>query len=347
MTAAVKLSQLLIFTKQFSAMIASQLQLVYVLENLAKETPHRRMRQTLDDVLDDVLNGVDLGDALAQFPKVFSDVYVNVVRAGMQSGQLGNALAQMAEYLESADAMSRKIRGALTYPMFLLVAFIVVFNVQVLLILPRFEEMFANFDEELPAPTLFMLAAGKFYVQNWPYLLGVIVAVTIGFIAWTSSDDGRRIWDKLKLQVPVIGRTLRLGALSRFLRTLAVQVHNMVPLVTALRLSASASGNRFIEETIFTIADDVELGVGIAESFRRHDIFTGIVQQMIASGEQASELDELLMSAAVYFDSLLNDQVQTMTELINPVLTIVIGLAIAGMMVAAFLPVFQISGAIA
>lgn len=344
--AAVKLSHLLIFTKQFSAMIGSQLQLVYVLENLARETPQRRLRSTIEDVTDDVERGVDLSDALAKFPRVFSSIYINVVRAGMASGQLGDALQQVAQYLERVDEMNRKVRTALSYPMFLLLAFFVVFNGMVFVILPQFQKMFDSFDKELPAPTKFMLDIGEYYANNWYFLLGGAAVTVISFIFWISNPAGRRIWDELKLNITILGRLWRMSTMSRFLRTLAVQVRNYVPLLESLRLSASASGNLYIEEIIYTIADDVERGVGIAQSFREHEIFSGIVLQMISSGEEAGELDELLMSAATYYDSLLREQLNTVTNLINPILTVVVGTGIAGMMIAAFLPVFEISGAV-
>ncbi|MDP6346696.1 MAG: type II secretion system F family protein, partial [Alphaproteobacteria bacterium] len=215
------------------------------------------------------------------------------------------------------------------------------FNGMVFFILPRFEKMFSTFDAELPWPTQTMLSIGDFYSANWHFILGGVVAVIVTFIIWISNAAGRRTWDELKLSLPVIGRIWRMGALSRFLRTLAVQVRNSVPLLDALRLSASASGNVYVEEVIYQIADEIETGAGIAETFRRYDVFSGIVLQMIAAGEEAGILDELLLSAAGYFDSLLNDQIETATGLINPVLTVVIGAGIASMMLAAFLPVLN------
>lgn len=338
----VKLSQLLIFTRQFAAMTNSQLQLSYILQNLAKETPHRRMRETIQQILDDILHGVDLANAFAKFPNVFNEVYVNVIRAGLESGMLGSALNQIARYLEVADDMNRKVRTAFSYPIFLLVAFIVVFNAQVFVILPQFKAMFDKFDRALPVPTQMMLDIGHFYVIYWPHLVVGLVGVVAAFVVWISSRGGRRIWDEYKLKLPVVGRIWRMAALSRLLRTLAVQVQNVVPLVVALELSSSASGNKYIEELILEIVDDIKNGEGIADSFREHEIFSGIVLQMISSGEESGEFDTLLLSAAEYFDSLLSEQVGTLTDLINPLLTVIVGLAIAGMMVAAFLPVFQI-----
>jgi type II secretory pathway component PulF len=243
--------------------------------------------------------------------------------------------------------MNRKVRTAFSYPIFLLVAFVIVFNAQVFIILPQFKTMFDNFDRALPAPTQLMLDIGNFYVVYWPHLVVGSVGIVAAFAVWISSTDGRRLWDEVKLKIPVIGRIWRMAALSRLLRTLAVQVQNVVPLVVALELSSSASGNKYIEALILDIVDDIKNGEGIADSFRAHEVFSGIVLQMIASGEETGDFDTLLLSAAEYFDSLLSEQVGTLTGLINPALTVAVGLAIAGMMVAAFLPVFQISRTIA
>jgi type II secretory pathway component PulF len=340
---SVSLTQILIFTRQFSSMIGSQLQLSYVLENLAKETPNRFMRDTIERILDDVLNGTDLGDAFEEHPKVFNDIYVNVVRAGMEAGMLGNALDQIGEYLEVADQMRRKVRAALSYPIFMIAAFFIVFNVQVILILPKFQKMFGMRDAPLPAPTQLMITIGDFYLANWYFLIIGFVGTIVGFIVWVSTREGRVIWDEIKLKIPVVGGAFRMASLSRLLRTLAVQVENKVPLVVALELSASASGNHYIEGVIIDIVEDIRNGEGIADSFRAHDVFSGIVLQMISSGEESGEFDRLLKSAASYFDDLLAEQLDSMTGMINPILTVFVGTAIAGMMVAAFLPVFQMS----
>ena len=339
--AAIKTTHLLIFTRQFASMISSRLQLVEVLKNLARETPQRPLRRAIEEISDDVQRGIDFGDALAYFPRIFDEIYVNVVRAGMESGQLDDSLNQMAVYLERLDEIRRKVRGALSYPIFMFLAFFGVFNGMVTFILPRFEKMFKTFDSELPLPTTMMLNIGEFYTSNWHFIFLAIFSAIAAFVLWISNEAGRRIWDQLKLSIPVVGRIWRMGALSRFLRTMAVQVHNTVPLLDSLRLSASASGNAYIEGIILDIADEIERGSGIAATFREYDVFSGIVLQMITAGEEAGILDEMLLSAATYFDSMLADQIETATSLINPILTVVIGAGISAMMLAAFLPVLN------
>ena len=336
----------LIFTQQFASMIRSNLPLVDVLDNLAAETPQRRLRASIDQIGLDVRHGMDLGDAMAMHPGNFDDVYVSVVKSGIESGRLAEALTQIAEYQRVMNEISRKVRSALTYPIFVVAAFFGVFNAQVFFILPRFEKMFQNFGKALPWPTQVLLDIGAAWKENWFLMLGSIALICLAFIVWISTREGREIWDRIKIQIPIIGPVWRMGALARFLRTLAVQVQNDVPLLDALRLAADAASNLYVREILNQIADDVENGRGIADSFRQHRIFHGIVLQMIAAGEEAGTLDELLMSSANYFDSLTADRLEKITGLINPVLTVIVGAAIAGIMVASFLPVFQMGSAI-
>ncbi len=344
--ATVKLPSLLIFTNQFAAMLASQLPLLSVLENLGRETPQPALRAAIEEVCDDVTSGIELADAMERFPGIFNEIYVNVVRAGMGSGRLDESLQHLSEHLSNADSVSRQLRGALAYPMFMFAGFIAAFNGMVFFILPRFQSMFSSMDKELPAITQLLMDLGDWWKGSWSFVLGGTAIAVVAFIVWTLTPDGRYLWNKKKLGIPIIGNMLRMAAMSRLLRTFAVQVRNDVNILQALRLAAPSSGNAYIEEVIYDIADDIERGRGIAEAFRDHDVFSGIVLQMIASGEEAGRLDELLLSASDYFTRLLDNQIQTWTGLINPILTVVIGLGIAGMMVAVFLPVFDLGSAV-
>ena len=344
--AAVKSTQLLIFTQQFASMMGSNLQLVDVLDNLARETPQKKLKGVIEDISDQVKNGIDLGEALAAHPDVFSNVYVNVMRAGLASGRLSDAIVQITAYLKVMHDVNRSVRGALSYPIFMFVAFFCVFNGMVFFILPRFARMFDNFGKELPWATRVLMNLGDFWASYW-YLVVVGIGLCIfSFVLWVATEDGRAIWDQFKLRLPVIGSIWRMSALSRFIRTLAVQIKNEVMLLDALILSAQAANNVFIQETLYDIAEDIERGSSLAEAFRKHAIFEGIVVQMIAAGEEASALDTLLLSSADYFDSLLADRIEAVTGLINPILTIVIGLSVGGMMIASFLPVFQLGSVV-
>ncbi len=338
-------AHLVIFSRQFASMTASGLQLVSVLDNLGRETPNRALRAAVIDVSRDVSAGADLGDALQLHPRLFGGVFVGLVRSGLEVGALAGALNHIVDYLDRVEQVNRKVMAAAMYPAFVLLTFVGVASSMIFGILPQYGALFKGFGKPLPAPTQLLLDLGDLLREN--AAIGAVLAALIGVAAAfvLSTRAGRLIWDRWKLRTPLLGQVWRLAALARFGRTLAVQASNFVPMTRALRLSASAAGNAYVASLALQIADDVESGVSVTRAFKQHDIFSGIVLQMVAAGEEAGRLDELLLSAANYFDSLLMQRIGTMTGLINPVLTAFVGLSTAGLMVAAFLPVFDMPGA--
>jgi type IV pilus assembly protein PilC len=209
-------------------------------------------------------------------------------------------------------------------------------------VLPRFEALFAQFGKPLPAPTKIVLAIGHVYGTIWPHLLAVILLGVAASFIWIR--ENRVTYDRLKLRMPLIGPLLRLSSLARFAHTLAIQVQNSVSLLEAIRVAAPASNNVYVESSLRQIADDIERGQGIAQAFAKQDLFRGVVQQMITAGEQTGELALPLKSAAGYFESLWVQRVDNVISMINPALTAIMGLLISGMLIAAFLPVFEASG---
>lgn len=338
-------AQLVIFARQFASMVASGLQLVSVLESLGRETPNRRLRLAVVDVGREVTKGVDLADAMERHPKLFGGVFVGLVRSGLEIGRLGAALGHVVDYLDRVDQVNRKVTAAAVYPVFVLLAFVGVSGGMIFAILPRYAALFKGFGKPLPGPTQLLLDVGNLIRDNGLVFGGLGILGVLLLIMVLATPAGRLAWDRLKLHTPVLGQVWRLAALARFGRTLAVQAGNHVPVTRALRLAASACGNAYIAGLAIEIADDVEMGASVTHAFKRHEIFAGVVLQMIAAGEEAGRLDELLLSAANYFDSLLMQRIGTVTGLINPMLTAFVGLSTAAMMVAAFLPVFDMPGA--
>ena len=338
-------THLVIFAKQFASMMGSSLQLVTVLDNLAQETPHRRLRLAVAEVAREVTGGADLADAMARFPSLFNGVFVGLVRSGIEAGRLAGALGHVVDYLDRLEQVNRRVAGAAVYPAFVLVVFLAVSSGMIFGILPKYQAIFRSFNKALPAPTQFLLDIGSFLRDNGAWLGGVAVLLVLVAVLTVSTLAGRLVWDRAKLHLPVLGQISRLTALARFSRTLAVQVSNHVSVIRALHLAAGAAGNAHVERLVHGIADDIELGASVTRAFKDREMFAGIVLQMISAGEEAGRLDELLLSAANYFDSLLIQRIETLTGLINPLLTAFVGASTAGMMVAAFLPVFDMPGA--
>ncbi len=339
-------SHLLIFARQFASMTGSGLRLVSVLDNLARETPQRRLRHAVADVARQVTMGADLADALDGHSRLFGGVFVGLVRSGLEVGCLAESLGHVVEYLDRVQQVNRRVTAAAVYPCFVLLTFLAAAGGMIFLVLPQYQKIFQGFGKALPGPTQFLLDIGDGLRANGVALGGVALLCALVAVMALSTARGRLAWDRAKLRVPVLGQVWRLAALARFSRTLAVQTSNHVPIIRALRLAASAAGNAYVRRLVEGIADDVEMGASVTRAFRDRQVFAGIVLQMISAGEEAGRLDELLLSAANYFDSLLMQRVEMVTGLINPALTGFVGLSTAGMMIAAFLPVFDMPGAI-
>ena len=344
MFSAVRTSSLYIFTRQFSAMIGGRLHLVVALANLARELPRGKLRDVLERVTEDVRAGVDMADSMSSYPKVFSSLYVSIVRSGLNSGQLADALQQLSNYLEQTDTVSKKVRSAMTYPVFVTLVFVVVFHMMTFLILPRFGKMFETLGKDLPGPTQFMMDLGDAYIDNWVLLAIFFGGGILMLVTWLATEDGKRLWDEWKLKIPLLGEVWRLTAFARFSRTFGMQLRYGIPAIEALRTSADAASNTYLSDSVHDIATRVEQGSSLKDAFRGEEVFGDVVVQMIATGEEAGTLDELLISASEYFETILLQRLNSITSMINPLLTAVVGMGIAAMMVAAFLPVFELSG---
>lgn len=337
-------ADLLIFTKQFSAMIRSNLPLVQALESLAGDSPQKSFRVILQDVLAQVKCGRDFDRALGDYPGTFNGTYIGVVRAGMQSGQLGAALQQISDYLDGHDKVLKKVRASLIYPAMLFASFAVVFHVMIFGILPRFRSLFAEYGKPLPVPTQIVLRVGDIYAENWPFMLGAIILGGMALLAWLRTSAGRLSFDRLKLGLPVFGDLMRLSAMARFAKTLSIQVHNSVSLIESIRVAAPANNNKYIEASLRRVADSIEHGEGITQAFQREQLFRGVVEQMISAGEQSGDLSAPLVSVSDYFESLWVQKLEAVIATVNPLLTATMGMLISGMLIAAFLPVFDVSG---
>jgi len=246
--------------------------------------------------------------------------------------------------LVKMDAFVRKVRAALRYPIFVLGALILVFQMMIFLILPRFEKMYLGIVPEPPTLTQALLDMGEAYAENL-MIFGVLGAFMIALLTfWLSNESGKYVWDVIKLRWPLLGQVVRLAAMARLLRTVGMQLRHRIPAVEALPMGAEAAANRRTADAAREAADNIERGTSFAEALRRDPIFGEAIVRMIASGEQAGTLDVLMVAAADYFDTLLMQRVNTVTFMVNPVLTALVGLGIAGILIAAFLPVFELSG---
>jgi type IV pilus assembly protein PilC len=344
--ARVKYNLLLIFTNQLAAMISANLPLGRILESLSRESMNKRLLSVVRSLKTDVESGVDFGRAVAKHPQVFDAIYVNMIKAGMATGRLDQTLEQLRVYMEKSAETKSKVRSALAYPIFMVGFLILTVLLMVFKILPMFKKMFAGFGDQLPLPTRIMIQMSEVitnYFHVGLILIGLMVAVAVYFL---KTPWGRTTWDKYKLRIPLFGDLMKKAALAKFLRTFATLTQSEVPILDSLSLVSTSGNNKYLEARINLASEMIERGMSIATAFRRSGFFPESIIQMIASGEETGNLDRLLISAANFYDDQVDEAIKSMVALINPILTVVIGGTIGLMMIAIFLPIFEMGGAV-
>ncbi len=341
----VNYNQLLIFTSQLAAMITANLPLGRVLDSLSKENMNRNLLSILRILKNDVESGVDFGRAVAKHPKVFDPIYVNMIKAGMATGRLDQTLEQLKDYMGKTAETKSKVRSALAYPIFMTGFLIVTLFLMVFKILPMFQKIFAGFGDRLPFITRIFLQFAD--VINDYFHVGIIcvgmaaaVAIYLFKTPW-----GKIVWDKYKLNIPLFGDLMKKAALAKFVRTFATLTQSEVPILDSLSLVSTSGNNKYLELKVNQASEMIERGMSIAAAFKNTKFFPETVVQMIASGEETGNLDKLLISAANFYDDQVDESIKSLVALINPILTVVIGGTIGLMMIAIFLPIFEIGSA--
>ena len=340
-TGGVSTKDLALFTRQFATMINSGLPLVQCLEILSKQVEKEAFQTIITNVMNDVEAGSTLAEALRKHPKAFDNLYVNMVDAGEAGGILDEILLRLATYIEKAEALRRKIKGAMTYPIVVATVAIGVTVFMLLFIIPTFAKMFADFGADLPLPTKIVMMLSNF-LRNfwWAMLLGIIGGI-IGLRRYNATENGKRNIDRLLLKIPVLGDVLRKGSIARFTRTLGTLISSGVPILDGLQITANTAGNKVVEEAILATRGSIREGETIAAPLKGSDVFPPMVVQMIAVGEETGALDEMLNKIAVFYEDEVNTAVEALTSIIEPVMIVVMGLIVGGMVVAMYMPMFK------
>jgi type IV pilus assembly protein PilC len=342
----VSLTTLLVFTGQLTAMLAGGLHLARILTALAGETTNKQFRSVLDDVREAITAGASFADALGLHPHVFDRLYVAVVRAGELSGSLPVVLDALTAYLEKSAQLRRKVLGAITYPVVILVVATAMVFTMIVFLVPVFEGVYARANTALPAPTRLLIAVSS-VVRG--YTLSVIIAAVVGaalLYAAVHTERGRRLLDAAKLRVPLFGPLIRKAVLARTCRTLSVLLSSGIPLIEAMGTVARVSGNKVIEEALATATAGVEDGGTIADTLRRTGEFPSMIVQFVATGEESGTLPAMLARAANYYEQQVDNTVATLSTLIEPVMIVVMGAIAGGVIFALYLPIFSLGQAI-
>jgi type IV pilus assembly protein PilC len=342
----IKTRDIVIFTRQFATMINSGLPLVQSLDILAKQSENKALRKTVEAVLYDVEAGNTLADALRKHPKVFTDLYVNMVAAGEAGGILDVILLRLATFLEKNDALARKIKGAMVYPVVILCVAVVAVAVLLIKVIPTFQNMFESAGVPLPAPTRFVIfLSGLLQNYWWAAILAVVAGIFV-LRQYYKTSNGQLTIDRILLRLPIFGDLLRKTAVARFTRTLGTLVASGVSILDGLEITARTAGNRVIHDAVMSSRASIAGGETIAEPLKQSGVFPPMVVQMINVGEQTGGLDEMLGKIADFYDEEVDAAVAALLSAMEPLMIVFLGVIVGGMIVAMYLPIFDMINAV-
>ncbi len=338
----VKTRDIVIMTRQFATMINAGLPLVQALDILSKQSDNKLLKKTLQDVLYDVESGNTLADAMREHQRAFSPLYVNMVAAGETGGILDTILLRLAGFLEKNEALARKVKGAMIYPA--VISFVAASAIVVLLlfVIPTFQQMFASFDQALPLPTRVVIGASAILQSYW-WAMGAAVGGSVWlFKRWVATASGRLTFDRFMLRLPILGNLARKSSVARFTRTLGTLLSSGVTILDGLEITARTSGNRVIHDAIMASRNSIAGGESISEPLRQSGVFPPMVTQMINVGEETGDLDGMLTKIADFYDEEVDVAVEALLKAMEPLMIVVLGTVVGGMIVAMYLPIFSI-----
>ncbi len=340
---SVGVKDLSVFTRQFATMVNAGLPLVQCLDVLGRQLEKPHFKKVVLQVMSDVEGGSTLAEALEKHPKIFSDLYVNMIAAGEAGGILDVILSRLAVFLEKADALQRKVKGAMTYPTIVLTVAGGACIFMLMFVIPVFAKMFSDFGGELPAPTRIVMNLSNFLRDYWWALGAGAFIGTVAFKRFRATEKGEVLTDRAALRVPVLGTVLLKSGVARFTRTLGTLIGSGVPILQGLEITSRTAGNKVMQQAIQSTSDSIRQGDTIAGPLKESGVFPPMVVQMISIGEQTGALDEMLSKIADFYDDEVDAAVEALTAAIEPLMIVLMGTMVGGMLVAMYLPMFKMS----
>lgn len=343
-----KVSQtdVIIFARQFSTMIDAGLPLIQCLDILQNQQENKTFKRVLVDIKNSVESGSTLADTLRKYPKLFDDLFVNMVAAGEIGGILDTILQRLAAYMEKAAELKARVKGAMTYPIIVLCVAALVVGVILVFVIPVFEKMFADFGSALPVPTQIVVAMSNFVKSNVPFMIGGLIVISYAFRRFRGTKKGQRITDELILKSPVFGSLLRKTAVAKFTRTMGTMLSSGVSILESLEIVAKTAGNMVIEAAVYKVRSGISEGRTMSEPLSETGVFPSMVVQMISVGEQTGALDSMLEKIADFYDKEVDQAVDNLTAMIEPIMMVFLGTVIGGLVVSMYLPIFKMAGAV-
>lgn len=331
-----------IFARQFATMIGSGVPLVRCLTILQSQAENQTFKKIIGQIRTDVEGGATFSKALEKHPKVFTNLFCSLVKAGEIGGILDVILERLAEYLESSEALKAKIKGAMTYPVVVFAIAGLVVIALVMFVLPQFKDIFMGMNIELPMATQLLLGLSDFMVDWWFFVIPAILLIPLIIYQFFQTKTGKRIWDTNILKVPNLGMMMRKVAVAKFTRTLGTLISSGVPILQALEVTSQTAGNVVIAEAVDKTRISIREGESIAEPLKSSGVFPPMVVQMIAVGEETGELDKMLSKIADFYDTEVDTAVKGLTSVIEPIVIVVLGIVIGGIVMAVFMPMLKL-----
>ncbi|MDU0353123.1 type II secretion system F family protein [Paraglaciecola aquimarina] len=345
-TPAIKLDDLVMFSRQMYSLAKSGIPILRAVKGLADTTSSKRMKVALYDVADGLERGRTLSTALNRHPKVFNRLFVSMVHVGENTGKLDDAFHQLSYYLEREMETRKQIKSATRYPIFVLVAIVVAMVIMNMVVIPVFADMFKSFGAELPLMTRILLSTSEFFMTKWHYLLGAIILSVFLLVRYLKTERGKYKWDKAKLRLPIVGTIFERTILGRFCRSFSMMLVSGVPLTAALNLVSEAVGNSFMADRVLTMRKSIEKGESLSRVASSSKLFTPLVLQMINVGEETGRVDELLSEAAEFYEREVDYDLKSLTAKIEPILIMVVAAMVLVLALGIFTPMWDMMSAI-
>ncbi len=342
----IKQKEIALMSRQLATMVNSGLTLIRSLSILEDQSENPVLKEIVGKVRTSVEQGVSLSVALEQHPKAFSPLYVSMVKAGEVGGALDETLTRLADTLEAGARLRSQIKSAMAYPVVVLNLIVFIVMAMLVFVVPIFEKMYDDLGGTLPLPTQALINLSRFITSKWWMILLVVVGLIYAFKRWKKTDAGHRRWDAIKLKFPIFGKLTQKVAISRFARTFSVLSRTGVPVLQTLDIVAETAGNATVSDAVLEVQASVKKGESLAQPLEQHDVFPPMVTQMMAVGEETGALDAMLGKVADFYDREVEDTVNALTSLIEPILIVVMGVVVGGILISLYLPMFNIANLI-
>lgn len=342
-TARIRAKELPIFTRMIAAMLDSGIPLVQTLSAMEEQTSNKIFRGVIGGLRTRIEAGMDFSAGLAEYPDLFDELYVSMMRAGEAGGMLAEIAARLAKYLESAARMRRRIRSAMVYPSVVLTLAVAIAVAMIVWLIPVFKDIYDDFEGRLPGPTLLLIALSNFLRRFFLIVIGLAILVAVAFVKWKRSESGRRIWDGFVLRLPLIGELAKKICLARFASTFAQLIHSGVPILESLSIVAVAVGNRAIGNILRATRATVESGELLSAELQKYRVFPRMLVHMLAAGEKTGKMDEMLQKVAEFYEDEVENALNGLASTIEPILMVFLGAIVGFVVLGMFMPIFRMA----